>query len=654
MPLLSTRGAASARGFGLLGRVKALADPFFNYVTLLLHGDGTNGAQNNTFLDSSTNNFTITRNGNTTQGSFSPYGPNWSNYFAGSGNYLTVNTSTGTGTWTAECWVFIASPANDRAIFGQGTSDDTGGWLFWVDANGTIRLYSNGNIAISSSGAVASNTWVHLALVSNSSNVTIYVNGTSVATGSYSGKTFTNTPFQINRGYGGPTAGIDGYISNARLVVGTAVYTSNFTPPISPLTVVANTRLLTCADNRFIDDSTNNFAITVVGSPSVQRFSPFAPPAAYSPAAIGGSGYFDGAGDFLSNTTASIAPAGDFTYECWYYRTATATQILFSIGAEGGARKLFGVWSDNQLFADNFGGPQYFFGGSVPANAWTHIAFTRSGSTVTAYINGVATGTTQSISGTFGTTGGFYVGAVSSGGSPLSGYLSNSRLVNGSVVYTANFTPPAAPVTAITNTSVLTNFINGAIFDNAMMNDLETVGNAQISTSVVKYGTGSLSFNSASAPSNLVSSSTDAFALRTGDFTIEGWVYPTQWTNDSTLLRIDNSSNIFFVLIYNGQLCIHTNGYSPNINYQLFGSMSLNTWNFISITRAGGVFSGYVNGVKSGNTNSTIVDIGCTRAFVGEPSTNRFIGFIDDLRITKGVARYTANFTPPTAAFPNQ
>jgi len=49
------------------------ADPFFENVTLLLPGNGTNGAQNNTFLDGSTNNFTITRNGNTTQGTFSPF-----------------------------------------------------------------------------------------------------------------------------------------------------------------------------------------------------------------------------------------------------------------------------------------------------------------------------------------------------------------------------------------------------------------------------------------------------------------------------------------------------------------------------------------------------------------------------------------------------
>ena len=64
-------------------------DPYFQYVTSLLHGDGTNGGQNNTFLDSSSNAFSITRNGNTTQGSFSPYGSNWSTYYGGS-DYFTL------------------------------------------------------------------------------------------------------------------------------------------------------------------------------------------------------------------------------------------------------------------------------------------------------------------------------------------------------------------------------------------------------------------------------------------------------------------------------------------------------------------------------------------------------------------------------------
>ena len=89
-------------------------DPYFQYVTSLLHGDGTNGGQNNTFLDSSSNAFSITRNGNTTQGSFSPYGSNWGNYFGGGSTYLTVPNNaayTFPGDFTIEIWY---SPSNSK------------------------------------------------------------------------------------------------------------------------------------------------------------------------------------------------------------------------------------------------------------------------------------------------------------------------------------------------------------------------------------------------------------------------------------------------------------------------------------------------------------------------------------------------------------
>jgi len=109
MPTAFTRGAGSALALGW-ARITAFLDPYFEYVSMLLPGNGTNGAQNNTFLDSSTNNFTITRNGNTTQGTFSPYGSNWSYFSAANGNYLTVPQNTafafGTGDFTIEAWVF--------------------------------------------------------------------------------------------------------------------------------------------------------------------------------------------------------------------------------------------------------------------------------------------------------------------------------------------------------------------------------------------------------------------------------------------------------------------------------------------------------------------------------------------------------------------
>ena len=88
-------------------------DPYSQYVTLLLNANNTGGTQNNTFLDSSSNNFSITRNGNTTQGSFSPYGSNWSNYFNGTTDYLYAGQndafSFGTGNFTVEFFVYTSS-----------------------------------------------------------------------------------------------------------------------------------------------------------------------------------------------------------------------------------------------------------------------------------------------------------------------------------------------------------------------------------------------------------------------------------------------------------------------------------------------------------------------------------------------------------------
>ena len=123
------------------------ADSQFNYVTMLLHGDGTNGAQNNTFIDSSTNNFTLTRNGNTTQGSFGPVGSNWSNYFDGASYFTTTSSQiVPTGSFTVECLVFLTSTAS-QAFVAQGTSGNAArfslaldGGYYWAQiGNATIN-----------------------------------------------------------------------------------------------------------------------------------------------------------------------------------------------------------------------------------------------------------------------------------------------------------------------------------------------------------------------------------------------------------------------------------------------------------------------------------------------------------------------------------
>ena len=631
----------------------------FNYVTMLLHGDGTNGAQNNTFLDSSTNNFTITRNGNTTQGSFSPYGSNWSNFFDGSGDYLATSSTQiipATTTYTVEAWVYLTGDYSDyREIVTQGSSGNANRWLMLVNiTDGELKIQT-GSSSIPTSFTVPKNTWTHLAFVNNGGSYTVYANGTSVGSG-----TNTVTPQNTYVTVGAFQSGAEyfqGYISNVR-ITNTAVYTSAFTPSTTPLTAISGTSFLTCQSNRFIDNSTNAYAITAYGNSSVQRFNPFGTSTAYSTSVIGGSGYFDGSGDNLTvpDSSAFDYGSGDFTLECWIYPTTTNSSVLLTAQTStsnfgpcnlffsSGALQLYS--SSNNSSFDVANGASV---GTPIVNQWSHVAVSRSGTSIRCFLNGTLTSTTTSSATLMDATGTFQI-ASRNGGEFYSGYISNFRVVKGTAVYTAAFTPPTAPLTAISGTSLLVNMTNGAIFDNAMMNNLETVGNAQISTSVVKYGTGSLYINGSG--NALISAPSPNNILSDGDFTIEFWLYPS---NTSAGYRALVSSENYSATA--GGWSLYQNGTtielwisSGNV-FQYSSAITASTWQHLALSRASGTLRLFINGTQVTSVSNSTSLTG-QQIWIGDNNAGSYFyeGYLDDLRITKGYARYTATFTPPTKA----
>ena len=330
MPFFNAIQSNSFVGFkkkSSISPATATSDPYYQYVTMLLAGNGTNGAQNNTFLDSSPNNFAITRTGSTTQGSFSPYGSNWSNYFNESSDHrvgLDAAYSFTTGSWTYEGYIYLTGIESIYyAVFCAGIPIQ----LFVKDNALELYVKSGGTFFVNglrtSANSVPVASWVHFAVVRNSANNTykMYINGVEQASAtSATNPDASVTNFSIGSYATGPSNYFLGYISNFRATAA-AVYTGTFTPSAVPLTAISGTGLLTCQSNRFIDNSTNAFAITQTGIPSVQRFSPFSPTAAYSTALIGGSGSWNGSSDYLQ-ATAGAVPAigtGDFTISGWYY-----------------------------------------------------------------------------------------------------------------------------------------------------------------------------------------------------------------------------------------------------------------------------------------------------------------------------------------------
>jgi hypothetical protein len=652
------------------GAAGEATDPNFNQTVLLLHGDGTNGAQNNTFLDSSTNNFTITRNGNTTQGTFTPFSlPNgqWSNYLnaptSADGLDFPSNVALqpGTSDFCVEFWVYMNSVSSDVTFISRGNLGSFFDLLIQfrpsVGNNLRVNTTPNSYVPYDFSWTPSANVWYHIAVTRSGTNLRAFVNGTQIGTTQSDSQNMNqsvNFAVGYNRQAGGQNLG--GYISNVRFVKGSAVYTSAFTSPTAPLTAISGTELLTCQSNRFVDNSSNNFAATVVGSIRVQPFSPFLPTAEYDASVNGGSGYFDGSGDKLVlPDNAAFAQNTDFTLEGWMYPLDnSANMFLYYMLANGSLA--VGYYTDKKVKVDApFVGIQITSSGTFDPNQWLHIAMSRISGTTTLYVNGVSQGTTG-----FTTTS--TTNASNDVGVFTKGYISDYRYIKGTGIYTGAFTPPTAPLTAITNTQALLNFTNAGIFDNTGKNNLETVGNAQIDTTTKKYGTGSIEFDGTG--DYLVLPNSPNTQVGAGPYTIEMWINTTQawgWL----VFDADNDTGIRLGINVNGTQgggadgLVRLEEQIANVGYSISSTTRVDdgNWHHVAISRSAGTPTKlFIDGVLEA-TNSIVVNLtNPNRMFIGTRGNLAYFfnGYIDDLRITKGIARYTANFTPPSAPFEDQ
>jgi len=295
---------------------------------------------------------------------------------------------------------------------------------------------------------------------------------------------------------------------------------------------------------------------------------------------------------------------------------------------------------------------------TIKAYAWTHVAVTRSSGTVRGFLNGVLEFTVTD-SRTFSSSAPTYIGTDVSP-QYFNGFINDVRILKGTAQYTSAFTPPTAPLTAITNTSLLLSYTNAGILDNAMMNDLETVGNAQISTSVKKYGTGSIALDGTGDYLNCANPSSVIHQLGTGDFTVEFWAYLTNSGNDNGPIFDTRSSSGNGLLIRQGN---GAGGIANRIDAVITGSatassgtISFNTWIHIAVVRSSGTLKVYYNGTGGTGVTATGNIVG-TNAYIGaffDGLSVNIAGYFDDFRITKGYARYTVNFTAPTAPFPDK
>jgi len=221
-------------------------DPYFANVSLLLHGDGTNGSTN--IVDSSYNPKTITVAGNaqisTTQSKFGGS----SIYFDGSGDYLNIGYNGGafdfgSSDWTVEFWIYLPSLPNAYKRIYSYINGNTEACFFELTNSNKMSFgvyfdpAPSGYIATDPS-AMTSGAWMHFAGVRNGSSLLLFREGIQVASVTVG----TNS---VNGGSGhelfigkwkstDTTRDLNAHIDDLRITRGIARYTSNFTPPTQP------------------------------------------------------------------------------------------------------------------------------------------------------------------------------------------------------------------------------------------------------------------------------------------------------------------------------------------------------------------------------------------------------------------------------------
>jgi hypothetical protein len=229
-----------------------------------------------------------------------------------------------------------------------------------------------------------------------------------------------------------------------------------------------------------------------------------------------------------------------------------------------------------------------------------------------------------------------------------------SSTTNGTSIFTSTTAPITTSSQGSSNTSLLLNYTNAGILDNAMMNDLETVGNAQISTSVKKYGTGSMYFDGTGDGLQAVGTPNTVFG--TGDFTVEFWIYLNANTGTfKKFIQFGTSGSCFTIETQSTNNVLNVTDLNNTVFITSSSALSLTTWVHVAVTRSGSTLKLFQDGTQVGTaTNST--NFGNSGSvYIGQSNAGQAVNaYMDDLRVTKGVARYTANFSVQTSQWQDQ
>ena len=358
----------------------------------------------------------------------------------------------GTTNFTVEAWYYADSSMNT----GQYNTIISMGWpfqlywhdkqfKFWASSDGaTNNYFVSGHSFLTGNNTAPQDGWNHIAVTRSGSTFRMFLNGALMSTAT-SSTAFGNPQHDAAIGRFAPNNNLyaTGKVSNLRLVKGTALYTSYFTPSASALTNVTNTVLLCCNESTVTGSTVTPSTITAVGNPASSTSVPFD----FNSYSVD----FDGNGDdleFASSTDFTMG-TGNFTWEAWLKPASWSNNswnTVFNAGTGSDSGSLWiGQNNSNEFVVRAFNVADQLTCSTLPSvNQWTHVAASRSGSTLKLFYNGTQQ---ESVSNSYNFTSGSAIFIGQDGhDARFTGKVSNLRLVKGQALYTSNFTAPTEPL----------------------------------------------------------------------------------------------------------------------------------------------------------------------------------------------------------------
>jgi len=601
------------------GKTVTNVESYDSYTVLMLHFD-------NNFTDSSVSARTVTNSGTGVGFSASSkFGTHCA--ILSSTAYIQVpdsadfNPGSTANSLSIDCWVKMSSYASAGTyytVFSQnGTSSKTH-YMYIGDA-GQIKyqwfnqLPNDKMLFLTVDGAVpADGAWHHIAFCYEAGVAKrMFVDGISVSSVDQFGPNFAtfndiDGDLQI-----GSYAGVDGFfigsIDEFRMSVGICRWTSGFTPPVSPYGKVRTNSAKT-----YFGSVSNNF--------------------------IGGSGYLSladsAAWDFssspfcvdfrvnMSNMAQDSSIFGQYqdTNNYLVSKITSANTITFS------------VKSNSALMAD------YSVSKTLSTDTWYHLAWVRSSTAMNLFVDGVKQTITSTTGLVSATTSLPNLGAVFTIGQVgnsnyMTGFIDEFRVSKGSARWDSNFIPWSSKY-----------------------------GNPYTVTSVKQLGTASAEIKDGS--SLYLATSTD-WSFSVSNFTVDFWCNFEDLTNAQVFLGQYKSGTQHWYLrkgtAANGnKLQMVFVDTTTKSDYTMTGSWLVNKeeWNHIAFIRSSTVGTIYINGTAqtlSSTTSFGTNDVGMfteTNLRIGVSNASNYLsGYLDELRVSKGIVRWTSNFTPPVSQY---